>query len=221
MLLITSPLEQVDPIAEFLGMKTGSAPEQNMHPPLQITVNPDSSSSSFEKPSLMKQESPKSQSPRASTAAGKPKKITWNKRIKVKKVRSRAHYTEEESSSVWYSPEEYVAIKKGCVSTLKMMSKPGFVDCERFSSRGLEVRTKEASRRRKEIKTFAAQSVLDEQEFQDETGEVDPERIREVYRETSSMSESKAQLIGMRDEEVVKEYLKELRQELLFLQENQ
>jgi hypothetical protein len=183
-----------------------------MHPPLQITFESPSDSSprsSFDCPTSTKQDQQKPQDSNNNIASRK--QVTWSKRVTVKKIRSHNHYADEEVDGVWYSPEDYITIKKGCIQTLKLMHKPDFQENDQYSARGLEIRTRQAARKRKEIKTFAAQAVLDEQELQDETGETDPERVREVYRETSSISQSQAQFMGMRDQEAVKDYLKEER----------
>jgi hypothetical protein len=157
----------------------------------------------------MKQDQKKSQDSNNNMSSHRiPSKVTWCKRVTVQKIRTRNRYSEEEKNGAWHSPEDYIQIKKGCMQTLKRMSKLYFKENDQYTARGLEIRTREAARKRKEIKTFAAQAVLDEQEFQDETGETDPERIREVYRETSCISQSKAQFIGVRDQEAVKDYLK-------------
>jgi hypothetical protein len=136
--------------------------------------------------------------------------VTFSKRVRVKKVRSHCHYTAQERIDTWFAPEEYADIKMGCIQTLKLMSKnPGFVECEEYSSRGLEVRTKAASQTRKQNKAFALAAVLDEQENQISEGVRHPERLGEVYRKIGLVSLSVAQFMAMRHRETVEEYLNE------------
>jgi hypothetical protein len=90
-----------------------------------------------------------------------------------------------------------------------MSRNPGFVDCEEYSSRGLEVRTRAASKTRKQNKADALAAVLDEQENQISEGVIRPERIGKAYRKISSVSQMVAEFVAMRHRETVEEYLNE------------
>jgi hypothetical protein len=130
------------------------------------------------------------------------KKVTFARTAKVKKVRSRQHYSEEEHSAMWYSIDEYTAIKKRCVQTLRlMMSTPNFQDDINHTSRGLESRTKDAAKKRKEFKMYSRELVLEEQENQREAGVNSPGRLREAYLEASTTASQTAQYFAKRDEE--------------------
>jgi hypothetical protein len=134
--------------------------------------------------------------------------VTFCKRVRVKKIRSYKHFSKEERDATWISPEEYVNIKQLCIHTLKLMHKnPVFSDCDEYSSRGLEVRTRAAALARKENKAFAASAVLDEQDSQDESGVKDPERIRESCQKICRASERVAQFMGSKDFEAIQEYI--------------
>ena len=175
-----------------------------MYPPLQITIEAqstiDSPSSYFKKPDFFKERAqPKSVDSNNIEPSG-TRGVTWSNRVLLKRVRSHKDYTKEEMSDVWYTPEDYVEIKRGCAQTLKLMSKPDFIESDEFSARGLEIRLKQAARRRKEIKVFTVAAVLEEQELQEEARENDPERIREVYLKISGLSQSKAELTGINDQ---------------------
>lgn len=177
-------------------------------PPLTIEESP--SASSFKKQCVGKKDRKRTEQalPLASPTIGGS--VTFSKRVRVKKVRSHSQYTKQEKMDTWFSPEEYADIKIRCIQTLKLMSRdPGFVDCEEFSSRGLEVRTRAASHTRKQNKAFALAAVLDEQENQQCEGVRHPERLGEAYRKIGSVSQSVAQFMAMRDRETVEEHLKE------------
>jgi tRNA/tmRNA/rRNA uracil-C5-methylase (TrmA/RlmC/RlmD family) len=132
------------------------------------------------------------------------KAVAYSKRVRAKKVRSHYHYSQEERFDTWYSPVEYAEIKNQCVETLKRFhNDPGFADCDEFSSRGLEIRTKAAAQTRKANKAFALQAVLYEQELQRIEGIKDPERIREAYLKISRVSQSVANFFASRDWEEV------------------
>ncbi|KAG7369821.1 hypothetical protein IV203_027567 [Nitzschia inconspicua] len=130
------------------------------------------------------------------------KKVSFARTAKVKKVRSRQHYTDEERDNTWYSAEEYIAIKKRAVQTLRMMmADPSFRDDLEHTSRGLECRTKDAARTRKEFKAHSRELVLEEQENQREAGVHSPGRLRNSYFEMSMTAMRQARVFAQRDEE--------------------
>ena len=128
------------------------------------------------------------------------KKVTFARTAKVKKVRSRQHYSEEETLGMWYTVDEYTMIKRRCVQTLRlMMSTPNFQDTLDHTSRGLESRTKDAARKRKEFKAYSRELVLEEQENQREAGAISPGRLRKVYLEASETATRQALAFAHRD----------------------
>ena len=133
--------------------------------------------------------------------------VSFSKRVRVKKVRSHKHYSTEEKQLTWYSVEEYAEIKLLCIETLKLMMKDSsFTDNEDHCTRGLEVRTRDANKIRKDTKLQATRVVLEEQELQFEEGVNMPERIREKCRETTLISQSAAQFLAMKDRKDAEEY---------------
>jgi hypothetical protein len=130
------------------------------------------------------------------------KKVTFARTAKVKKVRSRQHYTEEERDGMWYTAEEYIDIKKRAVQTLRiMMGDPSFRDDPEHTSRGLESRTRDAAKRRKEFKAQSRELVLEEQENQKEAGVCSPGRLRKAYHDMSMTAMRQARIFAQRDEE--------------------
>lgn len=146
-----------------------------------------------------------------------PKKmVTFAKTAKVKKVRSRAHFTAAERDAMWLAPDDYVFFKKDALETLKHMHQTATVTVEGDGSesitfyedddhtmRGLESRTKEAATRRKEFKAYSRELVLEEQENQREAGVVSDERLRNAYLETSVTAIQQARWYGEQDEDDV------------------
>jgi hypothetical protein len=129
------------------------------------------------------------------------KKVAFARTAKVKKVRSRQHYTNEEQTDMWYTADEYTAIKKRAVQTLRlMMANPNFQDDVNHTSRGLESRTKEAAKKRKEFKAFSRELVLEEQENQREAGVHSAGRLRMAYEEASATALQHAWELAKRDE---------------------
>jgi hypothetical protein len=173
-----------------------------MHPPLEISVGAmaSPSQSSFRKPVLTKGKD-SYQARGDNPEAGDKKNVSFLKRVKIKKIRSYKLYSKAECDATWHNDEEYAAIKKGCIRTLREMMKPGFKECEEICPRGLEVRTREASAARKEIRTMASQLVLEEQDLQTEWGEKNDDRIREAYLSISQEAHYRSHFRGLGDEQ--------------------
>ncbi|KAL3915601.1 MAG: hypothetical protein SGILL_005572 [Bacillariaceae sp.] len=140
------------------------------------------------------------QQPADAPAPPAKKKVTFARTAKVKKVRSRQHYSEEETLGMWYTVDEYTMIKRRCVQTLRlMMTTPSFQDTPDHTSRGLESRTKDAARKRKEFKAYSRELVLEEQENQREAGAISSGRIRKAYLEASETATRHALAFAHRD----------------------
>jgi hypothetical protein len=101
---------------------------------------------------------------------------------------------------MWYTVDEYTMIKRRCVQTLRlMMTTPDFQDTPEHTTRGLECRTKDAARKRKEFKAYSRELVLEEQENQREAGAHSAGRLRTVYREASETATRQALMFAQRD----------------------
>lgn len=143
-----------------------------------------------------------------SNVNGKPadgrRTVHFAKTAKVKKVRSRQHYTAEECDGMWHTADEYAAIKKRALATLKLMVySPNFKESDDHTDRGLENRTKNAAQKRKEFKAYARELVLEEQENHKEAGVKSPGRLRKACLETSLTSTLQARENGKRDQDAV------------------
>mmetsp|Transcript_919 Transcript_919/g.1968 ORF Transcript_919/g.1968 Transcript_919/m.1968 type:complete len:264 (-) Transcript_919:90-881(-) len=134
------------------------------------------------------------------------KTVTFDKIARVKRVKPRYYYTEEQHRKMWYDDDDYADIKNGAVETVKMMMKStrsgdNFVDDDDYTSRGLECRTRVAATERKQFKEYARLLVLDEQEDQDELGFRSVTRLRRMYLKASNVSSAKARELGQKDAE--------------------
>lgn len=135
------------------------------------------------------------------------KTVKFEKTAKVKRVRPRHEYSQEELDLLWYNENDYLDIKKRAVETVKKMIKckrsGGFVENEDFTARGLECRLKETAIERKEFKAYARNLVLEEQEDQNDRGIKSTTRISKIYLKASIVSSKKAQDLGQKDAEAV------------------
>lgn len=134
------------------------------------------------------------------------KAVTFEKTARVRRVRPRSQFSQTEREAMWYSDNDYTDIKRRAVETVKRMMKGeksgGFVDDDNYTSRGLECRMKKNAVERKRFKSYARGLVLEEQDYQNETGIMCPGRLRKVYLKSSSIALMKAQDNGQKDAEV-------------------
>lgn len=106
-------------------------------------------------------------------------KVRFYHRVRIQRVTNRKHLSKEHSKKVWYSREEFKEIRNECFQTIKIMTDHEDIieDEDEYCFRGLEYKTKEASKKRQRNKLEVRQAVLDEQEYQKENGMNDPEWI--------------------------------------------
>mmetsp|Transcript_131725 Transcript_131725/g.196287 ORF Transcript_131725/g.196287 Transcript_131725/m.196287 type:complete len:210 (+) Transcript_131725:413-1042(+) len=119
-------------------------------------------------------------------------------------------YTDEEVFRTWFTDQEYKEIKREIKLTVAMMennskTKSTFTEGVHFSSRGLEDKTTDRLSQKLEIRYFAMDDVLDEQDRQREAGICDPEALSIVYAEYSFVSHMAAFLMATADEKVALE----------------
>eukprot|EP00532_Pseudo-nitzschia_australis_P019535 CAMPEP_0168304010 /NCGR_PEP_ID=MMETSP0142_2-20121227/45090_1 /TAXON_ID=44445 /ORGANISM="Pseudo-nitzschia australis, Strain 10249 10 AB" /LENGTH=279 /DNA_ID=CAMNT_0008255085 /DNA_START=154 /DNA_END=993 /DNA_ORIENTATION=- len=155
---------------------------------------------------------------------GKTKTVNFEKIARVKRIKPRYQYSEQQHRDMWYSQSEYVEIKQRVLVTIKKMKGEKsrsklFTDDDEQTARGLESRTRSASKERREFKITACRFVLDEQEHQDDLGINNPNRLRKKYLTASVVASSKALEVGRKDAETaakdisLKEVLRVLRRE--------
>ena len=94
-----------------------------------------------------------------------PKKVDFNRTVRAKLVSGLDCYSDEERYNVWYSSEEYMAIRRSAINTVTKMAKNKNVDLDRSDcSRGLEGKTPKQDALRQERRRIIMWSVLTEQQ---------------------------------------------------------
>jgi hypothetical protein len=134
--------------------------------------------------------------------------VSFEQHVDVKEIPHIKDLSAEEVSAVWYNGEDFEAIKKSLVVTLRLMiaSKPvGSDQC----TRGLEFRTPQGAKYRKKNKLEALTAVWNEQVAQWKDNVSNDEAIRRVYVEQSKKCIETARKFGMHDERAVQKYLGE------------
>eukprot|EP00538_Stauroneis_constricta_P009245 CAMPEP_0119557398 /NCGR_PEP_ID=MMETSP1352-20130426/9080_1 /TAXON_ID=265584 /ORGANISM="Stauroneis constricta, Strain CCMP1120" /LENGTH=195 /DNA_ID=CAMNT_0007604499 /DNA_START=147 /DNA_END=734 /DNA_ORIENTATION=- len=112
--------------------------------------------------------------------------------------------SDDDIHNMWLSCDEMLHIKKNYTAIVRLMmnQREQFVDDWKngICSRGLECRTRDASKRRKRNKAAAIHAVLDEQDIQYDDGICDPQFISDVYRAVTSPVRQAALARGLQDE---------------------
>jgi len=111
--------------------------------------------------------------------------------------------TDDEVANTWYSEEETRQMKKDISNDLKKMLFIGVgstIGSNEFTSRGLEIRTRDGRKKRSANKLNSTDAVLDEQDRQHDYGTNDSEVIRQVYFQQSSHCSIEAHNLARNDE---------------------
>ena len=117
-------------------------------------------------------------------------------------------------SLVWYTRDEYSAIRRQNAQTIKLMSKRGsaLVPSDTiYCTRGLENRIRLGSQRKNELRIITLIAILGEQERLQEnsiTGDVASQALANVYSNISIEAQSAAFLRGLKDEQDAEDYLR-------------
>ena len=130
-----------------------------------------------------------------------PKKVDFNRSVRVKRVPRRDRYSEEERSNMWYSSDEYMEIRQGAIDTVTKMATNKNVDMDpNDSSRGLEGRTPKQDALRQERRRIIMLSVLAEQLEKDlDDYETSSEAISATYSLCNQSCSYEAQRRGALD----------------------
>ena len=115
-------------------------------------------------------------------------------------------YSDEEISEVWYTKAEKDTIKSEIRRTLlRMLDGSTEADTDQnHCIRGLETYTPAGQTLKRKRRKEAISLVLEEQESQTEKGTPDPELLADLYYEETHFSRASARIMGLADEETVR-----------------
>jgi hypothetical protein len=113
------------------------------------------------------------------------------------------NYTNEEISACWYDSVELKMVKVDNKNTLLLMANVFFIN-DRICSRGLESYTQTGQASKRQHREDAIDAAIDEQDFQMDEGITDPEMIAEAYFERTRQSQAMARVMGLSDQETVR-----------------
>jgi len=138
--------------------------------------------------------------------------LTFNEKVRVKRVPCQAQACEGDTSELWFQPQEYDAIKRKTMALIRAVQDDqtgGVTYCTRGLERYFSVEAVQDKRNN------AWDSVLDEQEAQRSNCETfNPDRIARTYSQTNRLSIKEAVERGKLDEDAIARYTKKMRQTL-------
>lgn len=141
----------------------------------------------------------------------KPKgasKVRFYPRVRIQRVTNRKNLNKQEVRDVWYSRDEFKAIRKECYDTIKLMKQFEVLEEEEgYCVRGLEYKTPDAYKERQQNKAEIRTIVFEEQDYQFENGMSDFSWIAKLSEDQSHSCVKAAIAVALQDAKVAKEYL--------------
>lgn len=133
------------------------------------------------------------------------RRITFNSSFKVHEIPCLDSLTDEEHAGTWWTPNEYMLIRKICKITLQLMARGEQFDLDDddFCARGLEIRTRSGAEQHYRRRKRVLEAVLRAQEFQQYEGFEDQEYLAELCSEHSRSSARDAYNLAMADSQAV------------------
>ena len=142
-----------------------------------------------------------------SSSRRKKKSVSWSKKRQWRRHHRICDLSKEEQEAVWYTPEDSKIILAMARVTVKMMMNGEVCDDVDYCSRGLEGKTLEGSKIRKENKHRLKQAVFAEQEVQFQENVWDPKYLAMVSESMSQKGVREAYIAGLQDAKSVREYI--------------
>lgn len=119
--------------------------------------------------------------------------------VGVHQVLNRDDFTPEERKSCWYDRVDLRQMKEITKSEARLMECGLQQESEDVCLRGLECRTKEGARTKRQNRSNAIAAVFFELDGQEDDGIFDDEAVADVYFNCSEHCQVSAQMLGMRD----------------------
>mmetsp|Transcript_2860 Transcript_2860/g.4553 ORF Transcript_2860/g.4553 Transcript_2860/m.4553 type:complete len:207 (+) Transcript_2860:368-988(+) len=141
--------------------------------------------------------------------------VSFCESITESEVLNRHDYTDQELRATWYSRTELRRIKEQVRDEAKLLEAGILTESVDVSTRGLESKTREGLRRKRENRMNANSAIFFELEGQEENGVVDDEAIADVYYAYSEHCQVTAHMLGMRDSILAKEALEHIKTDFI------
>lgn len=132
------------------------------------------------------------------------KKVSFSRRVKVRRTSHLDDYTPQERKSTWYTKNEMQAIREDIGATVKLIEMEiDVTSSKEFCHRGLEHQCKGGAQRRLANKKRAWKAVSDEQAIQRSRGIHDAQALADAYSSQVQECRNIAILLGVYDEQQV------------------
>jgi hypothetical protein len=113
----------------------------------------------------------------------KTKSVTFSRTVLVAEITHAKDYTETERLDTWYSKSERKSFKADIIAIGSMVVEKGYLCDEQYCVRGIEsFCSRDFAKKQKQNKILAMCAVLEEQEKQYDSGNLDPEAISLAYQ---------------------------------------
>jgi len=136
------------------------------------------------------------------------RRVSFATQHDMRNVIRRDDMTKEDFSSMWYCKDDFKAMKKDYIPTLKKMAKEMPLDQDE-EPRGLEHKTPKGNKKRHKNRLASVDAVLREQDRQWERNRGNQGFISELYMQASAHCQIEASLKAKDDAEYVKRILEE------------
>ena len=139
------------------------------------------------------------------------RRVQFGEEVQVTQIPHLSDYSDEEVALLYNTPSDYTRFRQDVADTLYMIAHvPNAVDGIRYTSRGVEGRTRGVSKQRQRIKTEAWNAVFDEQTYQRAIEEPDSDWIGAVYHRAAVESLQEALELAQLDVIDVSRYQQEV-----------
>jgi hypothetical protein len=131
------------------------------------------------------------------------KSASFCNKVSIRQIPHINDLSQVEKDSTWLTDQDFLLNRKSCVTTVKkhVRGEITMENKDKYCFRGLESKTREGARRRKEMKDVAIKAVLQEQKLQKEGGIEDPESVKRIYRIHCHQAHFTAYELGLVDKE--------------------
>lgn len=134
------------------------------------------------------------------TSIRTPRRVSFGAMVATYEVMSRFDYTHEELETSWFDRDAMRRMKENARSEAKLVDSGLLVQAPDVSIRGLESRTREGMKRKRQRRMNAYAAVFFEIDCQKEEGYFDDDLIADAYFTYSEPCAMTAQMMGKRDE---------------------
>mmetsp|Transcript_18052 Transcript_18052/g.44920 ORF Transcript_18052/g.44920 Transcript_18052/m.44920 type:complete len:204 (-) Transcript_18052:72-683(-) len=128
------------------------------------------------------------------------RRVSFGAVVTTHEVMSRFDYTHEELEASWFDRDDMRRMKENSRSEAKLVESGLLTQGSDVSIRGLESRTREGMKRKRQSRMNAYAAVFFEIDCQQEDGFFDDDLIADAYFTYSEPCAMTAQMIGKRDE---------------------